>query len=294
MIVVPRELSAFPAELVEFIELERISIWYSVPSMLAAVVASGALEEKGRLSSLRTILFAGEVFPMRHLRRLRSQVAQAELFNLFGPTETNVCTYHQVGELPQSDSCRLPIGRACEGTEIWVRKSNGSRAGPGESGELMVRGPCLMNGYWNQPGRTAETLLPDESGRSGDRVYRTGDWVKMDETGTLSFLGRHDEMVKRRGYRIELGEIEAALASHADILEVAVIDSAQDAARVLIKAFIVGQPGSTLGVSEAQEICRTRLPSYMIPDLFELRPRLPHTSTGKVDKASLRQQSTEG
>ena len=159
-IVVPRELSAFPIELCDFIERERITVWYSVPSVLTAMVTSAALTGGGRLPSLRTILFAGEVFPMKHLRSLHRLLPEAELFNLFGPTETNVCTYHQVTGLPRSDSYRLPIGKACEGTEVWVRKGDGSKAGPGKSGELMVCGSCLMNGYWKKPAKTGPASCP--------------------------------------------------------------------------------------------------------------------------------------
>ncbi len=295
-IIVPRELSAFPNELCDFIERERITVWYSVPSVLTAMVTSGALAGGGRLPSLRTILFAGEVFPMKHLRSLQRLLPEAALFNLFGPTETNVCTYYQVTDLPQSDSCRLPIGKACEGTEVWVRKDDGSKAGPGESGELMVRGPCLMNGYWKRPAQTAEVLLPADSGCAGERTCRTGDWVEMDEDGILSFLGRRDEMVKRRGYRIELGEIEATLSAHPDVVEVAVIAIGEDDVVDSIRAIVVKRPDCSLETNELEEICRTHLPPFMIPNRLEVRSRLPYTTTGKVDKARLRREcsSKEG
>ena len=291
-IVVPRELSAFPMELCEFIEREGITIWYSVPSVLTALVTGSALTGGGRLPSLRTILFAGEVFPMKHLRSLQLLLPEADLFNLFGPTETNVCTYYQVGDLPRSDSSRLPIGQACEGTEVWVHKDDGSKAGPGESGELRVRGPCLMSGYWDTPAKTAEVLLPTDSGGAGERVCRTGDWVEMDETGCLSFLGRRDEMVKRRGYRIELGEIEATLSAHPDVVEVAVIAIGEDEVVDSITAIVVKRPNCPLETRELEEACRTDLPPFMIPDRFEFRRRLPYTATGKVDKAMLRRESS--
>ncbi len=291
-IMVPRELSAFPMELCEFIERERITVWYSVPSVLTDLVTSSALKDGGRLPFLRTILFAGEVFPMKHLRSLQQLLPEAQLFNLFGPTETNVCTYYQVSDLPRSDSSRLPIGKACEGTKVWVHKDDGSKAGPGESGELRVRGPCLMSGYWKRPAKTAEVLLPADSGRAEERVCRTGDWVKVDATGCLSFLGRRDEMVKRRGYRIELGEIESTLSAHPDVVEVAVIAVGEDDLLALIKAIVVKRTDCSLEIKELEEACRTYLPPFMIPDCFEFRNRLPHTATGKVDKARLRGEST--
>ena len=289
-IVVPRELSAFPMELCNFVEREQITIWYSVPSVLISLVTSGALAGTGRLASLRTILFAGEVFPVKHLRSLQEQVPQPELFNLFGPTETNVCTYYQVRKLPQDDSTRLPIGKACEGTEVWIQRDDGSKAGPGESGELVVRGPSLMDGYWKRPAETAEVLVPADSGFAEDRVCRTGDWVEMDASGILSFLGRGDEMVKRRGYRIELGEIEAILSAHPDVFEVAVIAVGEDDVVDSIKAIVVKRPDCSLETNELEEACRTHLSPFMIPDSFEFRTRLPYTATGKVDKTRLRRE----
>jgi len=289
-IVVPRELSAFPMELCDFVEREQITIWYSVPSVLASLVTSGALAGTGRLASLRTILFAGEVFPMKHLRSLHQLVPRPELFNLFGPTETNVCTYYQVRELPQGDSKRLPIGKACEGTEVWIQRNDGSKASPGESGELVVQGPSLMDGYWKRPAKTAEVLVPADSGCTGDRVYRTGDWAEMDATGILSFLGRRDEMVKRRGYRIELGELEAILSAHPDVFEVAVIAVGEDDVVDSIRAIVVRRPDCSLETNKLEEACRDHLPPFMIPDCFEFRNHLPHTATGKVDKARLRRE----
>ncbi len=228
---------------------------------------------------------------MKHLRNLQRLLPGAELFNLFGPTETNVCTYYQVSNLPRSDSSRLSIGKACEGTEVWVHKDGDSKAGPGESGELRVRGPSLMSGYWKRPAETAEVLLPADSGRAEDRVCRTGDWVEMDETGCLSFLGRRDEMVKRRGYRIELGEIEAALGAHPDVVEVAVIAVGEADLLDSIKAIVVKRPDCSMEIKELEEACRIYLPPFMIPDRFEFRNRLPHTATGKIDKARLRRES---
>src|SRR5439155_20465067 len=145
---------------------------------------------------------------------LRSLDPEPELWNLSGPTETNVCTYYRVGDLPQDDRT-IPIGRACENTEVFALKEDGAVAGVGEEGELYVRGSTVMKGYWNRPEKTAEVLVANPlGGELPDPVYRTGDLVRLRPDGDYDFLGRRDHQIKSRGYRIELGEIEAVLAAH--------------------------------------------------------------------------------
>src|SRR5207248_6185668 len=159
--------------------------------------------------------FAGEVFPTKHLRRLRALLPEATLANLYGPTETNVCTYYVVpGALPEDDR-PIPIGRACENQEVFALDQGDRPVPTGEIGELWVRGPTVMKGYWGDPERTARTLQQNPlHDRFPDPAYRTGDLVRRMPGEIFEFLGRRDHQIKVRGYRIELGEIEAALTSH--------------------------------------------------------------------------------
>jgi len=293
VVLAPEELSIFPMDLARFIEEQRISIWYSVPSVLTRLVLHGNLARYS-YPHLRTILFAGEVFPVKYLRGLRGLIPHAGYYNLFGPTETNVCTWYQVDELPP-DETTLPIGRVCANTEAFVMNDRRELAAPGETGELWVRGPGLMKGYWGLPERTSQVLLRHALHPllGEELVYRTGDMVKLGAGGNYVFFGRRDHMIKSRGYRIELGEIETALYSHPKVLEAAVIAVPDEQIGHAIKAVVVPQEAAALTAHELEYFCSQRIPKYMIPGSIEFRSSLPKTSTGKIDKTLLAKQQLE-
>ena len=294
VIMVPEELSVFPKNLADFIEGERITVWYSVPSVLTRLVLHGKLEGR-EFRDLRAILFAGEVFPVKHLGELKSLIPGADYYNLYGPTETNVCTFFKVEDIPQDRVEPLPIGRACANTQVFAVNDDNRVAEPGEVGELYVRGPSLMKGYWGLPEKTSTVLIPDtvQSWGGGGSVYRTGDQVKLSEEGDYLFIGRRDHMIKSRGYRIELGEIESTLYKHPDVQEVAVVAIPDEEIGNAIKAVIVPREGRELTKREAEVFCSQHIPKYMIPGIIEFRPALPKTSTGKTDKAQIVQESQE-
>jgi acyl-coenzyme A synthetase/AMP-(fatty) acid ligase len=148
--------------------------------------------------------------PIKHLRRLYEHYSpRVRFFNLYGPTETNVCTAYEVTHIPDNWNKPVPIGKACSGDRVWAQKEDGSLVQPGEEGELMVAGPTVMLGYWGKPAY-------------GDKPYATGDLVQLLDDGNYVYVGRRDQQVKVRGYRIELGDIEAVLEEHPEIHEVAV------------------------------------------------------------------------
>ncbi|MFQ5741398.1 MAG: amino acid adenylation domain-containing protein [Acidobacteriota bacterium] len=288
LVAVPEELSSFPLQLADFIEKQAISVWYSVPSVLIRLVLKGGME-RYRFLSLRQVLFAGEVFPVKHLRRLQGRVPHAEFFNLYGPTETNVCTVYPVRVLTNQDSRPVPIGKACSNSEVWALNERGEVARTGETGELYIRGSSLMKGYWGLPKKTSEVLtsVKNAPGAAGGMAYRTGDLVKQLEDGNYVFVGRRDEMVKSRGYRIELGEIEAVLCSHPEVREVAVLAVPDEQIGNALKVIVVRLEDSNLDRAEVENWCARWLPRYMIPTLIGFRDDLPRTSTGKVDKLGL-------
>ena len=290
LVIVPEWLSAFPITLAEFIEKNKITVWYSVPSVLTMLVLHGKLNRFG-FTKLRLILFAGEVFPIKYLRELINSIPRAEYYNLYGPTETNVCTYYHVKEIPPNRFEPVPIGKGCENFEVFAIGENGDKIKQGEVGELYVRSPSVAKGYWGLPERTEEVFLQNVfQPYFDDNVYRTGDLVTIEEDGNFIFIGRKDNMIKSRGYRIELGEIETALYSHPKIKEVAVIAIPDELISNKIKAFIVSHESESLSKIELEKYCFERLPKYMIPELIEFRESLPKTSTGKIDKKSLERE----
>ena len=163
--VVPPEISVFPMQLADFIEQRGITIWYSVPSILSLLVLHANLTSH-RLSSLRHIIFAGEVFPTKHLRQLMKLTPHAQFTNLYGPTETNVCTYYSVPILADDLAEPIPIGRAIDDVEVFAVNDTGQRAQPGEVGELYVRGGTVAHGYWGDSERTARAFVANPGGQS--------------------------------------------------------------------------------------------------------------------------------
>jgi len=285
--MIPEDVALFPQRLAGFIEAEGITVWYSVPSALVYLLMHGDLGARD-LERLRLILFAGEVFPMKYLRQLADLLPRTELYNLYGPTETNVCTYHRVDRFRLAGQDRLPIGRACANTEVFALDDDGRRAEPGATGELVVRGPSLTPGYWGDPDKTARALVPNTlAPHLGERLYRTGDLVTLDEHGEYLFLGRRDNQVKSRGYRIELGEIEAALYAHPAVVEAAVLAVRDEEIGSRLRAVVAVRAGDAPTASALQAHCATLVPRYMVPETISVHPSLPKTSTGKIDRTRL-------
>ena len=285
LVLIPDGLGKEPAGLASFIAEKQISIWYSAPSILAMLAQFGRLQQYD-FSELRLVLFAGEVFPVKHLRALKQLVPHPDYYNLYGPTETNVCTFFKIPQVvPDDRDSPYPIGQPCSHLEAKVVDEQDVTVVRGAEGELVVRGPGVTQGYWNLPERNEQAFLIDGTGGQG--WYRTGDIVKEDPPDGYIYLGRRDRMIKKRGYRIELGEIEACLYGHPDIKEAGTVSHTDSDGELKVTAFITSVGGSKLSVISLKQYCARRLPLYMVPDLFHQRPALPRTSTDKVDYQQL-------
>ncbi len=300
MCVLPDGAATFPVSIAKWLDAERISVWYSVPSVLTLLASYGGLR-RFDLSGLRVVIFAGEVFPPKHLTRLMEELPHPRYLNWYGPTETNVCTAFEV-PAGGADAGPVPIGQAIANTEVFAVTSEGGRVSePGEEGELYVRGPSLMCGYWRQPAKTSEVLGPSPlHGPRDEVVYRTGDLVTLEPDGNYAYLGRLDSMVKIRGYRVELGEVEAALYRHPAIREAAVLPVPDELLGSRLSAVVTtvkgeGEVGGAADLTREDVLdhCRQWLPGYMVPDVVDFREALPRTSTGKVDRAGLAAEQHE-
>jgi amino acid adenylation domain-containing protein len=290
VVLIGHELGKAPIGLAALIAERRLTSWYSTPSVLSLLAQHGKLAGHD-LSRLRRVLFAGEVFPVRHLRDLVDAIPHARYFNLYGPTETNVCTYCEIPRPIATERTEpFPIGRVCSHLRARVVDIGGSDVARGEEGELCVAGPAVTPGYWNQPAQTARSFL---AGGSVEPFYRTGDVVVEDTAGDYVFCGRRDRMVKKRGYRVELGEIEACLYGFPAVRQAAVIARDGDDG-VQIVAFISTQDGQRLSLIALKTFCAQHLPVYMVPDRFEFLASLPTTSTDKTDYQQLKALDLHG
>jgi amino acid adenylation domain-containing protein len=268
LVLIKEEVAKQPLLLAQLLAKEKISVWYSTPSALRMLSDFGKLE-KHDLSALRMILFAGEVFPVNKFNELRTKIPAAEYYNLYGPTETNVCTWYKV---PGKINAPMPVGKVCPHYKAMIRDE-----------ELLISGRGVMLDYWNKTAK--DPFFYDEQGK---KWYRTGDLVELDEDGNYLFKGRRDRMVKRNGYRIELDEIEAALNRHPDIKACAVIHS-HAADGVIISAVVIVEQEEKRSLIRMKEYCMKHLPSYMIPNDFIFAETLPYTSSHKIDYQKLKQ-----
>ncbi|MBA3341010.1 MAG: amino acid adenylation domain-containing protein [Gemmatimonadaceae bacterium] len=288
LVLIGEEVGKQPLRLASLIAEQRITVWYSTPSILRLLADFGRLARYDH-SSLRLVLFAGEVFPVKHLRTLKAFWPRPRYFNLYGPTETNVCTFLEVpAEIPDSQTAPFPIGWTCMNDRTRVVDEHDQDVACGEEGELCVSGGTVMQGYWNLPERTEHAFLRDSAGLGW---YRTGDVVRESDDGCYDYIGRRDRMVKRRGYRVELAEIEAALYRHPSIAAAAVTASPDEDSGVRLDAFVVCSIGTRCSVIEMKQFCAENLPMYMVPDRFIFREAFPETSTGKIDYQQLKGSS---
>ena len=277
----------FPGKLLDLIEREEITVWKGVSSLLM-YMAQGASLGRRKLPTLKRILFGGESLPTKHLIEWMNAYPEKLFYNVYGPTEaTGISTCYPVEEIPKDPLVRIPIGRACRNTEVFLLKEDGSLAGVGEAGELYVRGSGLSRGYWNDREKTEKAFITNPLTKTpGDRVYRTGDRALQRKDGNYEFLGRKDDQVKYLGYRIELLEIENAILSVEEVKDAAVtlipgekIPVPEIVALTVLKN--QGNPGEILAE------LRNKLPRYMLPQKILRVTRIPRTDRGKIDRQAL-------
>jgi amino acid adenylation domain-containing protein len=290
LVLIPGDVGKEPQKLAQLIEDAGITMWYSTPSILSLLVQYGKLETRD-LSRIRVVNFAGEVFPIVHLKALHAILSAPRYFNLYGPTETNVCTFYELPPaIPADRTEPFPIGKVCAHLEAIVVDEEGVIVPRGERGELCIRGASVTSGYWNLPEQTANAYLAVGEGArvpaGGERWYRTGDIVTEEPSGDYLYAGRRDRMVKKRGYRVELGEIESCLYRHANVREAAVV-AVPGPDGLVVRAHLATRDGARISLIQLKQFCAQHLPVYMVPDVFAFHEALPKTSTEKTDYQQL-------
>ncbi|HUX21431.1 MAG TPA: amino acid adenylation domain-containing protein [Spirochaetia bacterium] len=265
--------------LVERYPIGRIIL---VPALLRAVLESpggfpGGLRKLGRW------FLTGELLDANTLRRLQRILPAAELYNLYGTTETYDASCHRIEE-KDLDRGLIPIGRAVDNMELWVLDSRLRALPPGVRGELFVRGIGVGSGYLNRPELTSQRFLPpavETNPLDGGYLFRTGDAARVLSNGEVECLGRVDNMVKLSGYRIELEEVEHALLCLEGVAQaIALVDSPGSADARLV-AYVTPAPGYLLQDSRLRSQLRATLPHWMIPTV-RIVESLPRTPSGKL------------
>ena len=288
VVIIPETTAVFPVKLAEVIAKNRISVWNSVPSALSLLATCKNLGSYD-LSSVRLVLFAGELFPLKYLRQIREAMPGARFCNMYGQTEANSSTYYWVDELPATARAALPIGRPLPNFEVFALDDEGKRiTGTGREGELYVRAATVAAGYWDEIEKTEKSFVKNPLRPDLDeKVYKTGDLVHLDADGNYLFLGRKDHMIKSRGYRVEIGEIETVLCNQPEIKNAVVIPIPDELVGNRIMVVVVPLVPGQIEKQDIMRYCSGQLPKYMIPEIVEFRDDLPATSSGKVDRNML-------
>lgn len=290
-VIIPEAYTRLPASLAKLIEAERMTIWYSVPFALIQLLLRGALDQRD-LSTLRWVLFGGEPFPPAHLAALMERLPQARFSNVYGPAEVNQCTYYHVPPLAEGADEAIPIGRVWDNAEGRVVDENDRPVQPGEIGELLVRTPTMMRGYWNRPDLNEKAFYRRPAfGLYEDVFYRTGDLVQMRPDGELRFLGRKDRQIKTRGYRVELDEVENALSTHLLVEESAAYAVPDGDGSVRIEAALIFRKEGQASEAEIKAFLAHLLPWYALPAKVLALPEFPRTTSGKIDRRALRERA---
>jgi len=286
-IIVSDAHTKMPSSLAALIEKEKITTWLSVPLALIQMLSHGNLEKRD-MTSLKWVLFSGEVFPTRHLKDLMEKWSFAKFSNIYGPTETNQCTYYHVEKLPDN-TATIPIGYVWGNTEFKILDTKDVEVAKGEIGELVVRTATMMKGYWNNKTLTQQSFFRDETIVGATRCfYRTGDQVKLDEDERLLFLGRNDHQVKIRGYRIELEEINNVFTANDNVEEAIsfAVTKELEEEKIIITA-ILPKVDTVIDIEALQLYSKSKLPHYAVPDLIKVYKEFPRTASGKIDRKAL-------
>ena len=282
--LIQNQLFAFPAKIAQYLSKNKISMIFWVPSVLIYFANTNAFA-CANLSSLKKVLFCGEIMPTKQLNMWSKALPNITYANLYGPTEaTDACSYYVINR-EFKDHEPLPIGKPCENTEFLIFDDEIRLITPNEiyhKGELYIRGTGLSVGYYNDPEKTAEVFIQNPLQNAyTEKIYKTGDIVAYNEYGELICYGRSDSQIKLNGHRIELGEIETALNAHENIRRSACVFKDNE---------IITFYESNKELDCLKDFLGAKIPAYMIPRKFFHTKELPQNPNGKIDRKALKQK----
>ena len=293
-VIIPAAYTKLPASLSQLVQDEEMTIWYSVPFALIQLLLRGVLGERD-LSQLRWILFGGEPYPAKYMYGLMEKLPQARFSNVYGPAEINQCSYYHVPPVAEGESVPdaiAPIGHIWANAEELVVDSADQPVAAGEVGELLVRTPTMMQGYWQQPELNKTCFYRTTIANQTAVFYRTGDLVQEID-GQYHFVGRKDRQVKTRGYRIELDEVEAALVAHTQVEEAAAYTVPTHEGSHQVAAAVILKSDDSLSQADLLRFAAEKLPAYAVPQQLEIVTSFPRTGTGKIDRRALQAAATD-
>ena len=281
IVVIPEHLSAFPASILKLLEEHKATFLFWVPTIMVNI-ANMDLLSAIHLPALKTVWFAGEVFPTKQFNYWHKMLPQTLFANLYGPIEITLdCTYFIVNREIKDDE-PIPIGFPCRNTDILILDEGNERiTGFGAEGELCVRGTSLAMGYYNNPEKTAAAFVQNPLNSSyPEIIYRTGDIVTINERGEIVFKGRKDTLIKHMGYRTELGEIEHIIINKLKLVKNGCV--VYNFAKKEITLFY--EAVEEISPAEFRKRIGQELPKYMLPTVYHRLDELQRNTNGKIDR----------
>ncbi len=283
LVVVPKLTAQNPAEYLKLLKKEKVTVLNQTPTAFYNLINEEMNCAGNGAESIRYIIFGGEALKPSALKYWWQKYSQTKFINMYGITETTVhVTYKEITELEIKTNVSN-IGKPIPTLKTYVMDKHMKLMPIGVPGELCVAGDGVARGYFNRKGLTEERFVLNPYIK--ERMYKSGDLVRMLPTGDMEYLGRIDHQVKIRGYRIELGEIENKLLSHAEINEAMVMERIDGDGNNYLCGYIIGE--KQLSVSVVREHLSKELPDYMIPSYIIQLEKMPLTSNGKIDRKAL-------
>jgi amino acid adenylation domain-containing protein len=267
-----------PRRILEIIRRHSVTIMLSVPALYASVLDAAKRDAIDPAESLSTVITAGESLPDATLAQHFAWHSEADLVNEYGPTETTVWSTFR--RLRHGD--RIDIGGPAPGSNLYVLDRHRNLMPRGAVGELYIGGERVARGYLGKPELTDQVFLRDPFAEERSRMYRTGDWVRWNDDGGLSFLGRRDQIVKLRGHRVDLGAVESLTRSLEGVVDAAVLVAPSGST---LDAFVVVD--GDRDVESLRARLGELLPPPTVPSVLHRVDRLPRTSRSKVDRDAL-------
>jgi amino acid adenylation domain-containing protein len=273
-----------PGQVLKQAAAEGVTFFPGIPTVFA-MLAQLTDVSSWDLSGVRAVTSTAARLTNRHIATIRCMFPNARIYSMYGVTECKRCTY-----LPPEDLTRKPesVGIAIPGTELWLVDEHDRRLGANQVGQLVIKGPTVMQGYWGDREATSRRLKPGRE--PGELVLYTGDLCRLDDEGYLYFVARMDDVIKSRGEKVAPHEVEMVLGAIPGVRETVVVGVPDELLGHAVKAYVVVDPGAAVSETDILRECRRKLEAVKVPTMIAMVASLPKTANGKVDKLALEQQ----
>ncbi len=284
-VIIPKMLTRDPDGFLDLLTVQRVTVLNQTPSVFYQLL-DRSLNAPGKKLYLKYVIFGGEALNPARLKAWKNRFPDTKMVNMYGISETTVhVTYKEITD-KEMELNTSNIGTPIATLTVYVMDRYLKLSPLGVAGELCVGGQGVARGYLNRPGLTSEKFIKNPY-RPDEKLYKSGDLVRLSDNGDMEYLARIDQQVKIRGHRIELGEVETQLLNHGEVKETVVVVKEDKSGDKYLCVYVVPESKSTFNALVLKEHLAGKLPGYMIPSYFIALERFPLTTNGKIDRKAL-------